>query len=59
MWTDPARLPDGWWQEVFNSDAAMFGGNNIGNGGLTLQVNGGVINAVIPARGFVVFEKVG
>ena len=59
IWTDPARLPDGWWQEIFNSDAAKFGGDNVGNGGSTLQVNGGTINAVIPARGFVVFEKVG
>lgn len=59
IWADPARLPSGGWQEIFNSDAERFGGNNVGNCGLTLQVNNGVINAVVPARGFVVFEKVG
>ena len=58
IWTDPSRLPAGGWREIFNSDAAIYGGDNIGNGGRTLAVNGGVINAVIPARGFVVFEKV-
>ena len=29
--TDASRLPDGSWREVFNSDAANYGGNNIGN----------------------------
>jgi len=56
--TDPARLPAGGWQEVFNSDAAVYGGDNVGNGGATLAVNSGQINAVIPAHGFVLFEKV-
>ena len=56
--TDPWRLPAGGWQEVFNSDAAIYGGGNIGNGGATLALPGGEINAVIPAHGFVIFEKV-
>jgi 1,4-alpha-glucan branching enzyme len=56
--TDASRLDDGGWQEIFNSDAASYGGDNMGNGGATLQVNGGQINAVIPAHGFVVLEKV-
>ena len=56
--TDAARLPSGGWQEIFNSDAAVYGGNNLGNGGATLAVNNGTINAVIPAHGFVAFEKV-
>jgi 1,4-alpha-glucan branching enzyme len=55
---DPGRLPAGGWQEVFNSDAAIYGGDNVGNGGATLEVNNGQMNAVIPAHGFVVFEKV-
>jgi len=55
---DPSRLPAGGWRETFNSDAAVYGGDNVGNGGATLQLNGGQINAVIPAHGFVVFEKV-
>ncbi|MGO9935412.1 MAG: alpha amylase C-terminal domain-containing protein [Steroidobacteraceae bacterium] len=56
--TDSWRLPAGGWQEIFNSDATMFGGSNVGNGGATLQVNNGQINSVVPANGFVVFEKV-
>jgi 1,4-alpha-glucan branching enzyme len=56
--TDPGRLPSGGWQEIFNSDAIIYGGDNVGNIGATLQVSGGQINAVIPAHGFVVFEKV-
>jgi 1,4-alpha-glucan branching enzyme len=56
--TDSGRLPAGGWQEVFNSDAAIYGGDNVGNGGATLQVTNGQIDAVIPARGFVLFEKV-
>jgi 1,4-alpha-glucan branching enzyme len=55
--TDEWRLPTGGWQEIFNSDAAIYGGDNVGNSGATLRVNGGQINAVIPAHGFVVFEK--
>jgi 1,4-alpha-glucan branching enzyme len=55
--TDPWRLPAGGWREVFNSDAAIYGGHNVGNAGATLPVNGGVINAVIPARGFVVLQR--
>jgi 1,4-alpha-glucan branching enzyme len=56
--TDASRLDDGGWQEIFNSDATSYGGDNVGNGGATLRVNGGQINAVIPAHGFVVLEKV-
>jgi 1,4-alpha-glucan branching enzyme len=56
--TDPSRLPDGGWREIFNSDAAIYRGDNVGNGGATLQVNSGEINTVIPAHGFVVFNKV-
>jgi 1,4-alpha-glucan branching enzyme len=56
--TDPSLLSAGGWKEIFNSDAAIYGGDNVGNGGATLQVNNGQINAVIPAHGFVVLEKV-
>lgn len=56
--TDSSRLPAGGWQEIFNSDAAIYGGDNVGNGGATLPVSNGQINAVIPAHGFVVLEKV-
>jgi 1,4-alpha-glucan branching enzyme len=56
--TDPQRLPAGGWQEILNSDAAIYRGDNVGNAGATLQVNNGQIDAVIPAHGFVVFQKV-
>jgi 1,4-alpha-glucan branching enzyme len=56
--TDPSRLPAGGWQEIFNSDATLYGGSNVGNRGATLQVGNGQINSVVPANGFVVFQKV-
>jgi len=56
--TDAWRLAAGGWREIFNSDAAFYGGDNVGNGGATLPVNNGQVNAVIPAHGFVVLEKV-
>jgi 1,4-alpha-glucan branching enzyme len=56
--TDASRLPAGGWREIFNSDAAIYGGANIGNGGAVLPVSNGQIYAIIPAHGFVVFEKV-
>jgi 1,4-alpha-glucan branching enzyme len=55
--TDPSRLPAGGWRETFNSDAAVYGGDNVGNSGATLQVSGGQVNTIIPAHGFVVLEK--
>jgi 1,4-alpha-glucan branching enzyme len=51
------RLPDGQWQEVFNSDAAIYGGNNVGNVGATIPSVGGRFDAVIPANAVVVFRK--
>jgi 1,4-alpha-glucan branching enzyme len=56
--TDSWRLPSVGWREIFNSDAAIYGGDNVGNGGATLQVNGGQVNAVIPAHGFVVLQNI-
>lgn len=56
--TDPSQLSTGGWREVFNSDATVYGGANVGNSGAVLPVNNGYICAVIPAHGFVVLEKV-
>jgi 1,4-alpha-glucan branching enzyme len=56
--TDATRLPAGGWQEVFNSDAPLFGGAGVGNAGATLPVQSGQVNLVVPAHGFVVLEKV-
>jgi 1,4-alpha-glucan branching enzyme len=55
--TDPSRLPDGAWREVFNSDASIYGGANIGNFGADMPVVGGRFQARVPAVGFVVFQK--
>jgi 1,4-alpha-glucan branching enzyme len=55
--TDPSRLPAGGWREVFNSDATIYGGANVGNGGAVLPANNGQINTIIPAHGLVLFEK--
>jgi 1,4-alpha-glucan branching enzyme len=52
------RLPDGSWQEIFNSDAQRYGGDNVGNSGAVIASTNGRIHAVVPANGFVVFTKV-
>jgi 1,4-alpha-glucan branching enzyme len=54
---EPARLPDGAWRELFNSDAALYGGSNVGNLGADLPVAGGLLRLVLPAVGFVVLSK--
>jgi 1,4-alpha-glucan branching enzyme len=56
--TDPSRLPDGAWREVFNSDADTYGGGNVGNFGADVPAAGGRFQARVPASGFVVFQKV-
>jgi 1,4-alpha-glucan branching enzyme len=50
-------IPDAGWREVFNSDAAIYGGQNIGNFGGTISSHGSQFAANIPANGFVVFVK--
>jgi len=50
-------LPDGSWREVFNSDAALYGGSNIGNGGGVREARQGSITVVIPANGVVVLRR--
>lgn len=51
------HLPDAQWREVFNSDAADYGGSNSGNCGATISSQWGQFTAVVPANGFVVFER--
>jgi 1,4-alpha-glucan branching enzyme len=43
----------GRWREIFNSDAEIYGGANVGNGGATLEG----LTMVLPANGFVVFRR--
>ena len=43
--------------EVFNSDAAIYGGRNVGNAGAAIPSAGGRIEVAIPAVGFVVLVR--
>ena len=56
--TDAARLPNGLWREVFNSDAAIYGGHNHGNFGLDTLVTDGHFQALVPDNAILVYEKV-
>ncbi|MBV8557614.1 MAG: alpha amylase C-terminal domain-containing protein, partial [Planctomycetaceae bacterium] len=51
------RLPGGRWKEIFNSDAARYGGDDVGNYGAEIPSQGGALNAVIPANGFIVLKR--
>lgn len=55
--TDSSRLPDGLWREVFNSDASIYGGNDIGNFGADVPTVNGRLQSRIPANGFLVFQR--
>jgi len=54
---DLLAIPDGLWKEIFNSDAAIYGGRNIGNSGATLRSGGGRLELTIPANAFVLLVK--
>jgi 1,4-alpha-glucan branching enzyme len=55
---------EGFYREIFNSDAEMFGGSNLGNGGIVsteaLRQHGREfsINVTLPPLGIVVFKPV-
>ena len=50
-------LPDGTWQEIFNSNAAIYGEDNVSNAGANITSAHGMIEPIIPANGFVVIRK--
>jgi 1,4-alpha-glucan branching enzyme len=52
-----SRIPDGGWREIFNSDATAYGGDNAGNSSGTLAASRGRFEAVIPAKGLIVFQR--
>ena len=54
---DMLAIPDARWKEIFNSDAAIYGGQNTGNYGASIWSHQGSLNVMIPANGFVVFVK--
>jgi 1,4-alpha-glucan branching enzyme len=54
---------DGYYEEIFNSDAAMFGGSNMGNAGGVLSTPVPIherknsISITLPPLGVLVFRK--
>lgn len=54
---DNFRISNGQWQEVFNSDRAVYGGNDTGNFGVNISSSNGRITVVIPASGFIVLQR--
>jgi 1,4-alpha-glucan branching enzyme len=54
---DEIGIPNAGWKEIFNSDSAVYGGQNVGNQSGVIPSNGGSLNVVVPAAGFVVFAK--
>ena len=54
---DWLAIPDAGWKEIFNSDAAIYGGRNVGNVGATIPSSQGCLDVVVPANGFVVLVK--
>ncbi len=54
---DRVAIPDGGWKEVFNSDSASYGGQNVGNRSAVLATTGGRLDVVIPAAGLVVLVR--
>jgi 1,4-alpha-glucan branching enzyme len=54
---DALAIPDGGWKEIFNSDAGIYGGQNVGNSGQTIRSSAGRINVAVPANGFVLLVR--
>ena len=54
---DWLAIPEAGWKEIFNSDAAGYGGQNIGNGGAIIHSSQNSLKVIIPANGLVVFVR--
>jgi len=54
---DLLAIPNAGWKEIFNSDASIYGGQNVGNFSAIIPSNQGQLNVVIPSNGFVVLVK--
>jgi 1,4-alpha-glucan branching enzyme len=55
---ESSQLGNNRWQEIFNSDASVYGGDNMGNLGINLNANNSRIHVILPANGFLVLERV-
>jgi len=51
-----ASITDGRWREIFNGDAAAYGGSGLTNAG-TLESEDGSFTAALPANSVVVFLR--
>jgi len=54
---DLLAIPNARWKEVFNSDAAVYAGQNRGNGGATVTSSQGHLEVTVPANGFIVLVQ--
>ncbi|MBI5570403.1 MAG: alpha amylase C-terminal domain-containing protein [Desulfomonile tiedjei] len=54
---DLPAIPNAGWKEIFNSDAAIYGGRNVGNSGAIIPSSQGRLTVTVPANGFVVLVK--
>jgi 1,4-alpha-glucan branching enzyme len=51
-----SRIADGRWREIFNSDAAVYGGSDLRNDGSIASV-GGILSVNVPASSLVVLQR--
>jgi 1,4-alpha-glucan branching enzyme len=54
--TGPARLPNGSWRELFNSDSALYGGGGVGNFGADIPAVDGRIQVRMGANAVLAFQ---
>lgn len=50
-------LGDGRWKKIFNSDADIYGGGNVGSFEAAIPSSNGSITVMIPANGFIVLQR--
>jgi 1,4-alpha-glucan branching enzyme len=55
--TDGQRLPSGMWQETFNSDSYLYGGQNVGNVGAAIPAAAGRLQLRLPSNGLLVLHR--
>lgn len=53
-----SNITPGRWREVFNSNSAIYGGDDMGNGGRVIFSNAGSFNCIIPKNSVMIFVKI-
>ncbi len=56
-WIQTDRLAAARWQEVFNSDASIYGGRNVGNGAGFIDSTPSGMGLIIPSNAFLVLQQ--